>query len=432
MKKLLPLAIGAALLAAASSAFAITDEEGNASLQFNFSAPGARSLAMGGAFIGLADDATAAFSNPAGLTQLASKEVSFEQRINDFSTEYVRTGSYTPDPFNINGLSYDEARSQTHAPSFISFVWPHENWAVAVYRHEFLNYETGFTSTGVDSGLANGAGDIFPFTAAIDVRISNFGLSGAFKATDKLSLGISLNNFNLDLDSNTRRFTMLGDTVTRFSTQQYGNDGAFGFSLGGQYRINDQWQTGLVYRHAPEFKYTASIIPGSQNFTRIDKSAYFDTPDLFGIGVVYRPTEAWTVALDVSHVMYSDLTNNMQSNFRIDDSDALSRSALDPLQIDDGVEVRLGMEYTFTEAKVPFSLRAGLWQDPEHTVRFQGTPSLDSGDAVANAVLFSTGNGNELHTSIGFGWAFEKVQIDAAFDASDRNQTISMSGVVRF
>ena len=107
MKKLLPLAIGAALLAAASSAFAITDEEGNASLQFNFSAPGARSLAMGGAFIGLADDATAAFSNPAGLTQLASKEVSFEQRINDFSTEYVRTGSYTPDPFNINGLSYD-------------------------------------------------------------------------------------------------------------------------------------------------------------------------------------------------------------------------------------------------------------------------------------------------------------------------------------
>ena len=63
MKKMLPLAIGAVLMAAASGAFAVTDEEGNASLQFNFSAPGARSLAMGGAFIGLADDATAA-ANP--------------------------------------------------------------------------------------------------------------------------------------------------------------------------------------------------------------------------------------------------------------------------------------------------------------------------------------------------------------------------------
>ena len=158
MKKMLPLAIGAALLAASSGAFAITDEEGNASLQFNFSAPGARSLAMGGAFIGLADDATAAFSNPAGLVQLASKEVSFEQRINDYNTEYVRSGSYTPDPFNINGLSYDEARSSTHSPSFVSFVWPHERWAVAVYRHEFLNYETSFASSGVDSGLAGGVG----------------------------------------------------------------------------------------------------------------------------------------------------------------------------------------------------------------------------------------------------------------------------------
>ncbi|HWT15823.1 MAG TPA: outer membrane protein transport protein [Patescibacteria group bacterium] len=430
MKKTLPLAIGAALLAATSSAFAITDEEGNASLQFNFSAPGARSLAMGGAFIGLADDATAAFSNPAGLVQLASKEVSFEQRINDYNTEYVRGGSYTPDPFNIDGLTYDEARSSTHAPSFVSFVWPHENWAVAVYRHQFLNYETAFESRGIDSGLASGDGDVFPFSADIDVQISNFGLSGAFKATDKLSLGISLNNYNLDLDSNTRRFTTVGSSVVRFSTQQQGNDGAFGFSLGGQYRVNDQWQAGLVYRHAPEFKYIASIVPGSVAFNRIDKTAYFNTPDLFGIGVVYRPTDAWTVALDVSHIMYSELTDEMQSNFRLDDTDAASRAALDPLQIDDGVEIRLGAEYTFTDAKVPFSIRAGLWNDPEHTVRFNGVPELTP-DAIANAVLFSTGD-DELHTSVGFGWAFEKVQIDAAFDASERNETVSLSGVVRF
>ena len=125
MKKMLPFAIGAALLATASSAFAITDEEGNASLQFNFSAPGARSLAMGGAFIGLADDATAAFSNPAGLVQLASPEVSFEQRLNNFTTEYVNSGSYTADPFSTSGVSYAEAESKTHGPSFLSFVFPH-------------------------------------------------------------------------------------------------------------------------------------------------------------------------------------------------------------------------------------------------------------------------------------------------------------------
>lgn len=427
MKKLLPLAIGAALITATSSAFAITDEEGNASLQFNFSPPGARSLAMGGAFIGLADDATAAFSNPAGLVQLASPEVSFEYRLNDFSTEYVRAGAYTTDPFSTSGLSYDEARSDTRGPSFVSFVWPHETWAVALYRHEFLNYETAFNSRGA---TGDNGGSIFPFAAAADVAITNYGLSGAFKFSDALSIGIGLSSYNLEIESNTRRFTTVGDSVVRFSTQQSGGDSGVGFSIGGQYRISDEFQAGVVYRHAPEFKYTASIIPGSVVFARVDKTAYFDTPDMFGVGFVYRPSDAWTLALDVSHVMYSELTENMQSNFVLDDSGAVARAALDPLQIDDGVEVRLGMEYTFTEAKIPFSLRAGVWQDPEHTVRFQGEPA-SAGDALANAVLFSTG-ADETHVSLGFGWAFEKFQVDAAFDASERNETVSLSGVLRF
>jgi len=430
MKKILPLAIGAALIAASSSVFAITDEEGNASLQFNFSAPGARSLAMGGAFIGLADDATAAFSNPAGLVQLASPEVSLEYRVNDFSTEYVDSGSYTVDPFSTSGVSYLEAESDTRGPSFLSYVWPHDSWAVAVYRHDLLNYETAFTSRGV---AGDDGSSLFPFDANIDVSILSYGLSGALKLTDAVSIGIGLNSYSLDIDSSTRRFTTLGNSLIRFSTQQSGGDSGFGFSLGGQYKINDQWQAGLVYRRVPEFKYTASIFAGNTpgiNFARIDKTAYLNAPDVFGVGLVYRPTDALTFALDVSHISYSQLSDHVQSNFVLDDSGANARAALDPLNIDDGVEVRLGMEYTFTEAKVPFSLRAGVWRDPEHTVRFDGVPT-NVGDARANAVLFSAGD-DELHTSLGFGWAFEKFQVDAAFDASDRNEVVALSGVLRF
>ena len=423
MKKLLPLAIGAALLAAASSAFAITDEEGNASLQFNFSAPGARSLAMGGAFIGLADDATAAFSNPAGLVQIASPEVSMEFRTSDFSTEYAHSGSFTADPFNTSGVNYAEADSDIRGLSFLSAVLPREDWAVAFYRHEFLNYETAFRSEGI--------GSIYPFDAAIDASIYSYGLAGAFKLNDQWSFGLSLNAYQLDLDSNTRRFTTVADTVVRFSTQQQGDDGAFGFGLGVQYHINDQWQAGMVYRRAPKFGYTASIVPGSQAFTRLDKQAYLDTPDLLGIGLVYRPSDALTLALDVSHVQYSQLTDDMISNFNLNDDTAAGRAAIDPLLAKDDYEIRLGMEYTFTEMAVPLSLRAGVWRDPEHTVRFNGVPDPDYADAVANAVLFSHGN-DELHTSVGFGWAFEKFQIDAAYDASDRNETLSISGVVRF
>ena len=64
----------------------------NAGIQFDFSLPGAKSLAMGGAFVALADDATAAQANPAGLTRLYVKkpQLSIEGRGWNFF-------SFTPD-----------------------------------------------------------------------------------------------------------------------------------------------------------------------------------------------------------------------------------------------------------------------------------------------------------------------------------------------
>ena len=52
----------------ASLVLAQSNQEINAGVQFSFAPPGARSMALGGAFLGLADDATAAYANPAGLT----------------------------------------------------------------------------------------------------------------------------------------------------------------------------------------------------------------------------------------------------------------------------------------------------------------------------------------------------------------------------
>src|ERR1700757_3116697 len=51
-------------------------EVGFSSIPFQFFPPGARSLAMGGTFVGIADDATAAASNPAGLVILTRPEAS--------------------------------------------------------------------------------------------------------------------------------------------------------------------------------------------------------------------------------------------------------------------------------------------------------------------------------------------------------------------
>ena len=65
------------LLPAARLAAQLTPPDaGSASPTFSFFPPGARSLGMGGTFIAIADDATAAEANPAGLVILSKPEVS--------------------------------------------------------------------------------------------------------------------------------------------------------------------------------------------------------------------------------------------------------------------------------------------------------------------------------------------------------------------
>src|SRR5437899_12914531 len=87
---LLTVSLALALPAAAQN----TDIESLAGLQFNFGNPGARALGMGGAFIGLADDASAAEANPAGLTILRKPEVTLEGRNYAEQQVFTISGTY--------------------------------------------------------------------------------------------------------------------------------------------------------------------------------------------------------------------------------------------------------------------------------------------------------------------------------------------------
>src|SRR5436305_187621 len=90
MRKILFVLILAAFPALAQN----TDIESLSGLQFNFGNPGARSLGMGGAFLGLADDASAAEANPAGLTILRKPEVSIEGRNYQEKQVFSTSGTY--------------------------------------------------------------------------------------------------------------------------------------------------------------------------------------------------------------------------------------------------------------------------------------------------------------------------------------------------
>lgn len=426
-RKLLVTSIGVLLGVAALPASAVTDEEGNAAIQFNFVPPGARSLGMAGAFLGRADDATAAYTNPAGLTQLVSFEVGAEGRHISSSTEFASGGSFAIDPFDISGVDYDSADDSVNSLAYLSFVWVKDNWRVALYRHELIKYETSYSAAEIPLDGFDFA--ILPYDVDMDLDAVNYGLSAAYKVSDSFSLGASLIWSDFEIDSTTSRPTAL----TPFSTSQSGEDDDVAFNVGALWRINPQWQAGIVYRDGPEFSYDADLFvtASGERAPGFPKSTEFNAPDLFGLGLSYQPSANWTFTFDVNRVYYSDLTDGLNSGFRANDGDDLA--SIRPLKIDDGTEWRLGGEYTFIDMTNPLSLRAGVWRDPEHTIRFRGAPDLTdpNTNAIGNAVIFSTGD-DEMHYSLGLGVAFGNFSFDVAADFSDPVDIISVSGVLRF
>ena len=450
----LAVCVCAALLAA--PAHAITVVEANAGPQFNFVNPGARSLGMGGAFIGLADDSTAAYTNPAGLAQLTRKEFAAEARHTGYSTESVRGGRYYGAPTGIGidtvaGLDTQETESDVTNLSFLSFAFPVHNGTLAVYRHELANFEAGFTNDGqfVET-LGQTPGEPprtsrwLPSINDIDLEIVNYAVAGSWRLGDKVMLGGSLNYYRFDIDTNTRRFSLDADgdgaisplerlSVLDFSPsaelaqlRQQGSDSDIGFNVGLLLTPNDKWSVGAVYRRGPDFEY--DFLSYNQGVLAYSGQTDFTVPDVFGIGIGYRPSDAWRISLDAAHVTYSDHAGEVLEQS--------SPGEVDYLTLDDGTEVRLGAEYTNVEAKTPFSIRFGAWHEPAHRlywdgefVPFSGTPqTFEVAAENGRAGMFLRGK-DSWHGTAGVGFVFPKFQLDAAVDLSDQVDVFSLSMV---
>lgn len=443
--------LGIAALAASPLALAITDSDVNSVIPFNFANPGARSLGMGGAFLALADDSTAAYTNPAGLSQLLQPEVSAEGRHTSFSVPYLNGGSYSVDPFDRSGLNSANADSSKNNLSFLAVTFPHDRWSFAFYRNEILRYDNTFgdsldPTTVEVPGL--GTDDIFPIAGRQSVKIVDYGFSTAFRVSDTVSIGAGLGYYKFDINAVVGRFT---DNVfyttpgQLLNTQeQFGSDNDVAFNLGALFKLNENWSAALAFRRGPEFEYDARSTllasaatdpptPVDPPFTLDLSNVRFKVPDVWSMGLNWRPTDAWRINFDVNRVMYSQVSDNIDSLFAFD------AATLERLAIPDGTEYHLGAEYTFAQMDHPVSLRAGVWRDPRHSFSYRGDPTTDPGfnppnqiGALALAAVYGVSKGAQTHVAFGGGVAFKQFQIDFGADFSDLIDTYSLSAVWRF
>jgi long-subunit fatty acid transport protein len=483
MNRRVTLLIVTILLSTAAIGFSQTNDEGLAFLQLNFINPGARSLAMGGAFIGMADDATAALANPAGLTILIKPEISVEFASTDYTNDIPWTAGRQFADLEIVGTQAnfsnfsreffpEEFSDRVNNISFASFVYPvaKSRFVIAGFYNEQTKFKREFQTDSFDGfpacirgGGACELGDpangfFFATDNELDLAIRNFGFSGGIQPGENFSFGFTLNYSTLDIESNTLRldnrdaFPGLDERLNQEALT--GDDSAFSYSLGVLINPGGVVSVGGVYTNRPEFDVTSTYTVFSQpnNFVNVTDQV-FTAPDSYGFGFTVRPSDAFSINLDVNRILYSQLNDSYYNAFfnpALGSSDPINNDpifAKESFEIEDTTEVRVGGEYIFTLGNTPFAVRLGYWRENFHSLVnrvddanlvgvFDIVPLPGGGATIvrANDVDLAPWFSRDLsedynHVTFGTGFVFERFTIDWAYDYSENFKRFVISSV---
>jgi long-subunit fatty acid transport protein len=424
-------------------------------VQFSFSNPGARSLGFGGAFVALADDATAAFANPAGLVQISRPEVSVDGRLWNFSTPFPEGGRISGSPTGIlldasAGLRTGFSSESTSGLSFLSFVYPKGNWRLAFFRHQPAKFRAttetqGMFSDAIESDPVFRASStregttyrIPDLRTSFNLEMVTYGFAGSYRPTETLSIGAGLAYFKGNFTSGAGLFAAVEPSLPEgtFGPNAYVeevrvessemntiDDSDWGLTVGFLWKVTGQWSAGGFYRQGPELGTEAIDTSGPFLEPDLPDGTVLSSgptpigfPDVYGLGIAYKsPNGALTVSFEWDRVQYSTVLESM-------DEDVVD---VEDLKMDDGDELHLGLEYVFINSTPVVALRTGVWKDPDHQFNYVGD------DPIIQALLRP--GKDQVHFALGFGLAFEKFQFDLGVDLSDLVDTASFSVIFSF
>lgn len=456
----------------ALSLWAQNDMHANVNLQFRFANPGARAQAMGGAFIGLADDTTAMFANPGGLALLSKRtlvlELNRSERDNPIPFYGGRIEQIGLQDFRFDLDSRDFPESVNTVP-FLGYVHPAGRLKWGLFLAEQANFERRFDTNGVAIPAFEGGrfvtGNVFQFFPPsenrIELNMRSLGLSLAGKLSERLAVGATLNLNSFDYQGNTTLFVPDLEALfpeVNFSPRDLealrpligmpfalidvdGEDEAVGFFLGLLYTPTDRFRVGLAYKHQPKFDYDFTVRGRDDDFNPIEVergSAKFNVPDSFGMGFSFQPSDVFLLSVEVNRVLYSQLSDDFKAFFE-NENDPIGAGQF----VDDTTEYRLGVERFFTQLKYPLALRLGYWFEPYHALQNE---TLDTqvifrylnevGDFVQDArqtVFLRRFEQDQNHVTLGLGLSFgSRFTLDFSGDFAEQNQVYSLSSIYRF
>ncbi len=382
---------------------------------------GMKALGTGGAFVGLANDATALYYNPAGITQLDGK----------FNVAATYTfGVFHPKLHNPEIVDvYGVTRAQSGTKE--------QDWRWAQIPSTYITYK-------INDKFTAGFAFFAPFGTATDwthtwvgryfadktdLRTYDLNPTLAYKVSDKLSVAFGINYVYSTVEiKKSISFPMIAaqqpglsqaqqlslynlfynraydvDVKLKGDTDSSGK--GWGFNLGLMFKPSDAWQIGIIYRSEVDLDFKGhayyEYMPGAVTlgapavFKKTKISSSITLPDYLAVGIVNKSFKNWKLLLDVYWTGWSDYKSLdvKFANFA-GIPNYVSKNRKD---WDDVIAIRLGAEYTYNN----WAFRAGYMHDESPTKDATRGPELACSDR------------NDL--TLGVGYKYKNFSIDAAY-----------------
>jgi long-subunit fatty acid transport protein len=282
---------------------------------FNRTGSGARAAGMANAFIAVSDDGTATSWNPAGLAQLRMPELSLvsstagqSSKASGFRT-LDDSAIFTPVESSFHTTYLDFASLAVPATLFKRPVTFQAAWH-RLYTLDFReNAETLRLPTTPEGPPALQVVSNADTTGGVDL----VSFAAAVKLTPRLALGGSFNLWRGDwTDTVSWSQTVVdGGQPSDFNTITQSNR-LRGESLNlGLLLTYPRWSVGLQYQGqmGGDIRVdTTGQHSGMPPDPPVSGSGRADFPQGFALGTAFRPTQSWTVALDLTWDQWTDTT----------------------------------------------------------------------------------------------------------------------------
>jgi long-chain fatty acid transport protein len=311
---------------------------------------------MGGSFVGLANDYTAIYWNPAGIGQLKGNYLGL------FSTDVIPSGKLKVPDAGIDAKSLINHYISPNVMGYLGFS-PLKDLTFAL--GVFVPAGLGSEWSGKDLKALSGGTEVEWMSKIAVIDISP---AVAYKVSDNLSIGAAFNIFygTFDLKKPAGMKAQDGKTyVFQFSESSTGI--GYGVTLGAHYKLNEMISLGASFRTKTAVKMDGTAKNAGMAVLGATESKFnrdVAWPMWISGGIAVRPTQNWVITADAQFSQWSKSENQFVAKYdNANWQGALSLAGQNVFTLNwkDATQVRFGTEYQINSS---FTVRGGYYIDP--------------------------------------------------------------------